>query len=229
MLIQTWSTVLTMSFQNLWYGVVQYLPNILVAVIIFVIGWLLGSALNKIIVQVVKSIKLDSALKSTGLTETVERAGYSLNIGAFIGTLVQWFVIIAFLTASLDVLGLSQVNAFLQSTVLMYLPQVIVAVLFIVVGAVLADVAQRVITGAARAADIRSAGFAGTVAKWAILVFAILAALDQLQVAQAFVQTLFTGIVVSVSLALGLAFGLGGQDAAARYIEKLRGDISPKK
>ena len=229
MLIQTWSTVLTMSFQNLWYGIVQYLPNILVAVIIFVIGWLIGAALNKVIVQLAKSIKLDHALKGTGLTDTVERAGYSLNIGAFIGTLVQWFIIIAFLTASLDVLGLAQVNAFLQSTVLMYLPQVIVAVLFLVIGAVLADAAQRIVSGAGRAAEIKSAGFAGTIAKWAILIFAVLAALDQLQVAQAFVQTLFTGIVVAVSLALGLAFGLGGQQAAARYIEQVRDEMNHKK
>lgn len=228
MLIQTWATVLTASFQNLWYGVVAYIPTIIVAVIIFVVGWLIGSALGKVVDQVVKSVKLDSALKNTGLHEVVERAGFTLNIGAFLGFLVKWFVIIGFLVASLDVLGLAQVNAFITSVVLSYLPQVIVAVLFIVVGAILAEAAKNVVAGAARAAEVKTAGFAGTVAKWAIWIFAILAALDQLQVATAFVQTLFTGVVVAVSLALGLAFGLGGQEAAARYIEKLKGDINHK-
>lgn len=228
MLIQTWANVLTASFQNLWYGVVAYIPNIIVAVIIFVVGWLIGSALGKVVEQVVKSIKLDSALKSTGLNDAVERAGFSFNVGSFLGFLVRWFVIIGFLVASLDVLGLSQVNVFITSVVLSYLPQVIVAVLFIVVGAVLAEAAKNVVVGAARAAEVRTAGFAGTAVKWAIWVFAILAALDQLQVATAFVQTLFTGIVVAISLALGLAFGLGGQEAAARYIEKVKGDISHK-
>ena len=89
--------------------------------------------------------------------------------------------------------------------------------------------AKDVVTGAARAAEVRSAGFAGSVAKWAIWIFAILAALDQLQVASAFVQTLFTGIVVAIALALGLAFGLGGQEAASRYIERVRNDISNHK
>ena len=70
---------------------------------------------------------------------------------------------------------------------------------------------------------------AGTVAKWAIWVFTILAVLAQLQVATAFVQTLFTGIVIAVSLAVGLAFGLGGQDAAARYIEKVRSEVGNHK
>lgn len=228
MLIQTWADVLTASFQNLWYGVVATIPNIIVAVIIFVVGWLIGSAFGKVVEQVVKSLKLDAALKNTGLNTVVERAGFTLNIGMFLGMLIQWFIIIGFLVASLDVLGLTQVNEFIRDAVLSYLPQVIVAVLFILVGALLAELARDVVTGAARAAEVKSAGFAGTVARYAIWIFAILAALDQLQVASAFVQTLFTGIVVAISLALGLAFGLGGQEAAARYIEKVRSDMNHK-
>lgn len=229
MLIQTWADVLTASFQNLWYGVIGTLPNIIVALIIFVVGWLIGAALGKVVEQVLRSLKLDAALKNTGLNAVVERAGFSLNSGVFLGMLVQWFVIIGFLVASLDVLGLNQVNAFLSQVVLGYLPQVIVAVLFILVGALLAELARDVVTGAARAAEVRSAGFAGSVAKWSIWIFAILAALDQLNVASAFVQTLFTGIVVAIALALGLAFGLGGQEAAARYLDKLRDEMNHKK
>ncbi len=228
MLIQTWADVLTASFQNLWYGVVATIPNIIVAVIIFVVGWLIGSAFGKVVEQVVKSLKLDAALKNTGLNTVVERAGFTLNIGMFLGMLIQWFIIIGFLVASLDVLGLTQVNEFIRDAVLSYVPQVIVAVLFILVGALLAELARDVVTGAARAAEVKSAGFAGTVARYAIWIFAILAALDQLQVASAFVQTLFTGIVVAISLALGLAFGLGGQEAAARYIEKVKQDMHHK-
>lgn len=228
MLIQTWANVLTSSFQNLWFGIVTYIPNIVVAVIIFVIGWLIGSAVAKVIEQVIKSLKLDVALRSTGINDAVERAGFSLDIGKFLGTLIKWFIIIGFLVASLDVLGLMQVNSFLKDVVLSYLPQVIVAVLFIIVGALLAEAAKNVISGAARAAEVKSAGLAGSVAKYAIWIFAILAALDQLQVATGFIQTLFTGVVVAISLALGLAFGLGGQEAAARYIEKIKGELNHK-
>lgn len=228
MLIQTWADVLTASFQSLWYGIVAYIPNIIVAVVIFVIGWVIGSALCKVVEQVFKSLKIDAALKNTGLNDVVERAGFTFNSGYFIGMLVQWFVIVGFLVASLDVLGLAQVNAFLKDVVLSYLPQVIVAALFILVGAIVAEVARDLVTGAARAAQVRSAGFAGSVAKWAIWIFAVLAALDQLQVATAFIQTLFTGIVVAISLALGLAFGLGGQEAAAKYIDHVKNDISHK-
>jgi len=106
------------------------------------------------------------------------------------------------------------------------LPQVIVAVLIILVAAVIAETAQNVIVGGARAAGLRSANLLGSVTRWAIWIFAILAALDQLNVAQALVQTLLTGVVVAISLAVGLAFGLGGQEAAARVIEQFRQDVS---
>jgi small-conductance mechanosensitive channel len=105
------------------------------------------------------------------------------------------------------------------------LPQVIVAVLILLVAAVVAEVANRVVTGSAKAAALRSAGFLGKVAQYAIWIFAILAAFAQLNVATAFVQTLFTGVVIAVSLALGLAFGLGGQASAARYLEHLQSEI----
>jgi len=226
MLIQTWADVLTQSFQSLGYGIVEFIPNVIVAIIIFVLGWLVGAALGKIVDQIIKSVKLDQGLKATGFNEAVERAGFTLDSGAFLGALVKWFFIIVFLMASLEVLGLTQVTLFLQTVVLSYLPQVIVAALMILVGAVVADVVKDIVAGAAKAAGVSGAGFAGSVAKWAVWVFTILAALAQLQVATAFVQTLFTGIVIAVSLAIGLSFGLGGQEAAARAIEKLKNEMA---
>ena len=226
MLIETWRAVLTESFQNLSDGLIAFIPNVIVAVIIFVIGWLIGSGLGRVVAQVVDSLKIDNALRSAGFEEVLNRAGFALNAGQFLGILVKWFVIVVFLVASLDVLGLTQVNVFLQEVVLLYLPQVIVAVLILLVAAVIAEVFQNVVVGGAKAAGMRSAHFLGAVARWSIWVFAILAALNQLSVATVFVQTLFTGVVVALSLAVGLAFGLGGQDAAGRYIQKLQDEVS---
>lgn len=227
--IQSWANVYNTSFQGLWYGVVQYIPNIVIAIVIFVIGWLIASALGRLVAQVVGAVKLDAMLKPTGLPEVVERAGMTMDSGAFLGGLVKWFFVIAFLVASLNVLHLTQVNDFLVTAVLSYLPRVIVAALIVLVGAVLAQVSKEIVSGSAKAAGIHAAGFAGSMTKWAIWVFAILAALAQLQVAAAFVQTLFTGVIVALSLAFGLAFGLGGQEAAARYIERVRSELGNHK
>ncbi len=225
MVFTTWADVLSQSFNNLFYGLVAFLPNLVVAIVIFIVGWLVGVGLGRVVAQIVGTLRVDQALKSTGIERVLSRAGFELNSGKFLGVLVEWFFIIVFLVAALDVLQLTTVNLFLSEVVLGYLPQVIVAVLILLVAAVVADVAERVVVGSAKAASLRAAGFIGKVTRYAIWIFALLAALAQLNVATAFVQTLFTGIVIAISLALGLAFGLGGQATASRYLDKLHSEI----
>lgn len=229
MMFQTWTEALRQSFLNMWSGLISFVPNLIGAIIIFIIGWALGSALSKVIAQIVKSIKLDDALRSAGVGEIVHRAGLQLNSGKFIGELVKWFIIVVFLVFAFNILGLTQVNIFLQQVVIGYLPNVIAAVFILLVSAVIGDVVQKVISRSGHAAGIRTANLLGSIAKWAIWVFAILASLYQLGIAAALIQTLFTGIVIAVSLALGLSFGLGGQAAASRYIEKVQHEISDRK
>lgn len=229
MLLNTWGEVLTLSFQNLWVGVVNFVPNLVVAIVIVVLGWLIGALLGRAVWQVFRSLRVDEALRRAGFESFLRRGGLALDSGAFIGGLVKWFVIVVFLVAAFDVLGLAQVNLFLQEVVLAYLPRVLVAALVLLVAGVIGDAVERVVVAAAKTADVRSAHFAGAIARWAVWVFAILVALSQLGIAAAFSQTLFTGFVIAISLALGLSFGLGGQDAAGRFIERLRGDMSGRR
>jgi small-conductance mechanosensitive channel len=219
MILNTWGQVLTLSFQNLWIGIVSFVPNLVIAIIIVILGWLIGALFGRAIWQV------DEALRRAGFESFLRRGGINLDSGAFIGGLVKWFIIIVFLMAAFDVLGLAQVNLFLREVVVAFIPRVLVAALVLLVAGVLGDVVERVVVTAAKTADIRSAHFAGSIAKWAIWIFAILVALSQIGIATAFSQTIFTGIVIAVSLALGLSFGLGGQEAAGRFIERLRGDM----
>lgn len=227
-MIQNWGTVLQGSFQDIWMGFAKFVPNLIVAIVIFLVGWFVGSLLGKVVAQIVRSIKVDHALRTVQVDGFLKRAGFNLDSGAFIGGLVEWFIIVVFLVASFEVLGLSQVNTFLQQVVLFYLPQVIISALIILVAAVIAEAMQKVVTGAAAAGGIRSANFAGKIAHWSIWIFGILTALFQLGVAAAFIQTLFTGIVVAIAIALGLAFGLGGKDAASRFVDRVRQDIADR-
>ena len=222
MATQSWLGMLQQSFANLFYGVASFVPSLLFAVIIFVVGWFVGSVLGRVVAQLVKAMRVDHALRTAGVEGVVTRAGYTLDSGAFVGGLIKWFIVVVFLLASLEVMGLTQVTMFLDQIVLFYLPQVIVAAIILLAGAMLAQVTQGVVTGSARAVGVVSAAFVGTVARWAIWIISILAALSQLGVAPTILQTLFTGVVVAFSLAFGLSFGLGGQETAARILEKTR-------
>lgn len=227
-MIATWGDVLSASLKNIWLGIAGFIPTLLAAIIIAAVGWIIGAIFFKLVSNLVKLAKLDTALKAAGFDKVVEKAGFKLDSGIFLGKLVEWFFIIVFLVAALDVLGLKQVTAFLSDVVLGYLPQVMVAALIILVAAVVAEAVQKIVIGAAKAANMKSVNFAGNIAKWAIWIFAILAAIMQLGIAVSFINTLFTGVVIAISLAIGLAFGLGGQDAAAKYIDQVKSDISDR-
>ena len=225
-MVTTWGDMFRQSLQDIWLGTASFLPKLIIALVILIIGWVFGGIVDKVIAQIIRSMKIDNVLRSAKVDQLLGRAGFNLDSGRFIGGLIKWFIIVVFLVASFDVLGLTQVNVFLQQVVLVYLPKVIVAVLILLVAAVIAEVLERIVVGAAKAAEIKSAKLAGKITHWSIWIFAILTALVQLDIAAAFVQTLFTGVIVAISLALGLSFGLGGQEAAARMIEKVRQDIS---
>ena len=229
MVLDIWSQNFTMAFQQLGLGVINFIPGVFFAVVVFIVGWVVGIVLGKVVSQIIRALRVDNALRGAGVEEILRRGGFALDSGKFLGSLVEWFVIVVFLVASFDVLGLSQVNMFLQQVVIMYLPRVIVAVFVLLVSAVIAETVQRIVVGASRAAEINHANFLGSVARWSIWIFAILMALYQLGVAPALVQTFFTGVVVAFSLAIGLAFGLGGQDAAGKYLAHLSSEFSNNK
>ncbi|MFZ2038990.1 MAG: hypothetical protein WAV11_03595 [Minisyncoccia bacterium] len=226
MIIQTWGEVLSTSFKGIWFGVASILPNIIFAIVIILLGWLIGSVIEKLVIKLITASKLDNVLTSAGLRDLLNKGGINLNTGIFLGSLIKWFLIIVFLVASMEVLGLSQVNEFLRNVVLGYLPQVIAAVLILIFAAVVSEVVQKTVISSTKAAGFKQSNLLGSIVKWAIWIFAILMALTQLGIAVSLLNTLFMGIVVALALALGLSFGLGGQEAASRYIEKVRGEIS---
>ena len=228
MIIETWGNVLSRSFQNLWGGVITFLPQLVIAILIVIIGWLIGALIGRVVAQIIRSLRVDEGLRKAGVEDTLARGGVVLNSGGFVGALVKWFIILVFLVAALDVLKLTQVNEFLQGVVLFYLPQVIIAVLILLLAAVIGDVMQKIVTTSAKTAEIRSAHMLGALSRWAIWVFGFLVALSQLGIGVQIIQTLFMGVVVALSLAFGLAFGLGGQEAAANWIDKTRGEMSGK-
>ena len=226
MFIQTWGGVFSESLLNLWAGFINFVPGLLGAVILFIIGWIFGTIVGKSIAQLLSAIKLDKLFESAGAGEVFNRAGIKLNVSGFLGALVKWFIIIVFLMASLQIIGLTQVNTFLSGAVLYYLPKVIIATLVLIGATILADGMQKLVSSSAKAVSIRSANMLGSITRYAIWIFAFIIAFSELGIAETFMNSLFIGLIAGLSLAFGLAFGLGGKDAASRAIERISNDMS---
>lgn len=227
MLIQSWSQVFLLSLQGLWYGFIETFPKIVLAVVVFIIGWIVATTIGKLVMMAIDALKLDRLFKNAGAEEALARANIKLHIGKFFGELVKWFIVIVFLVASLNILSLDAVTMFLQQ-VLMYIPQVIIAALILVAGTILADFVRKFVSGSAAVANVRSARMLGSIAYYAIWILTVVTALDKLGIFGYFGQIIFTGLVVMMAIAFGLAFGLGGKDAAARWVNRLSEDLSSK-
>jgi hypothetical protein len=205
----------------MWSEIVHFLPVFFTALLVVIVGAIIASSLKHLVERLFLKLKVNEALQAANVGSLVERAGMRLDAGAFVGTLVKWFVLLVFFVVALDMLRLSEVTIFLREVVIGYLPRVIVAVLILVAAAIIAGIARRVVTGAVEAAGMQNAFIFGKATYVAIITFAILAALNQLQIATELVQTFFTGLVFAISLALGLAFGLGGKETAQRYLDSI--------
>lgn len=226
MIIQTWGDALGTTFTGFAPFAIQVIAYLFVAIIIFTVGWVAGTFIGTVIEKAFKALKIDSVLRQAGIEDMFKKGGINLNSGAFVGGLIKWFVIAIFFLSALRVFGFTQVTAYLEDVVMGYIPHVIIAILILLVSVVIGEVVQKIVSSASSAAHMASAKILGAIAKWAIIVFAALTALVELNIAAELVQIIFIGIVVALSIAFGLAFGLGGRDAAARLIEKASNELT---
>jgi hypothetical protein len=223
----TWGDVFNTSLQSLWYGFIQFAPRLIVAIVFFVIGWFLGSIIASAIEQVFRSLKIDSLFRSFGTENFLRRAGMNLDTGYFVGQVVKWFVIIVFLLPSLNLVGLTDVSAFLSQSVLGYLPQVIIAAFVLIIAAFVSEALGKTVLATAKAMNLKAANMLGAVTKYAVWIFAIIIALGKLGLGD-YMSILFTGIVAMLALAGALAFGLGGKEHASRILSKLGEETSQR-
>ena len=224
----SWGDVFNSSLQDLWWSFIQFAPKLIIAIVFFIVGWVLGNLIAKAFEHVISALKVDKLFQSIGMDDFFRKAGMNLNTGYFIGQVVKWFVIIVFLLPSLNLVGLDYISSFLKDVVLGFLPRVIVAAFILIIATFVAEVLSKAVVASAKAMNLRSANMLGTVAKYAIWVFAFIIAFGQLGVAPAYMQILFAGIIGMIAVAGALAFGLGAKDAAGRFISKLGEDMSHK-
>lgn len=222
------STALVNAWNDVMLQLSVFLPSLIAAVGVFLIGWIVAGWLRSFTIRLLEAVRLSTLLKGTGVQQFLRKAELTDQVEEVIGAIVRWLIVLVFFIAAVNILGLTTVSQVLES-ILAYVPNVISAALILTVGVLISGAVESLVKGAVGSIDVKAGRVFGKVASYTIVVFASLAAIAELKIAQAFINTLFTGFVAMMAIGLGLAIGLGAKDLVARVLnqwyEQFRKDI----
>lgn len=212
-------------------GLVGFVANIVVAVIVFIIGYLISVGIGKLITEILKSVKFNKLFEKEGWKKSLDKAKIDVNPAEFIGAIFKWVFVVVTLLIAVDFLKLTEFAGFL-TTVLNYVPRVIVAVLVFVVAVIISDIVEKVVRVAVERMRVGYGYIASGIVRWAIWIFTIFLILDQLLPTSLLIKTLYTSIVYgtigALALGVGLAIGLGGKDVAREMLEDMKKKMDQK-
>jgi hypothetical protein len=193
------------------------IPKVIGFLLILIIGWLIASALAKVVAAVLRTVKFNDLARRAGLSGFVQQMGLHTDAAGFVALIAKWFVRMIVLVSAFDALGLPAVSQVLQQ-LLLWLPNLVVAIIALVIGGLAANALARLVRGATAESGLGNPDLLANIARIAVWAFAIVVAVNQIGIATTLINTLFMATVGAVALAVGLAFGLGGRDTAALIV-----------
>jgi hypothetical protein len=206
--------------------VLGILPRLLGFAVILVAGWLVSSLLARGVAVVLQAVRFNDLARRSGFAGFVQKMGLRQDAATVIAGVVKWFVRLITLVAAFDLLGLPAVSVVLQQ-LLLWLPNLVVALLVLVIGGLAANALSQLVRGTTAEAGFSNPEILAAVTKVAVWAFAIVVAVNQLGIATTLVNTLLVGVVGALALASGLAVGLGGRDRAAQILDRLGRKAEP--
>lgn len=193
-----------------------FVPNLIGALIILLVGWGIASLLGMLTDRLLDAVRFDELMRRANVNEAIAQSGVKIAPSNLIGQLVKWVVLLVTFMVAADALRLPQITAALNA-IIFYIPNVIAAIIIVGLGMFLANFVAGLVRGTSASIRMDTANMLSAIAYWAVVIFAVLAAVAQLQIAPNFIQTLYTAIIGAVALAGAIAFGLGMRDAAREY------------
>jgi hypothetical protein len=215
--ITQWSEALMTSLAAALALFFSAIPKIIGFVIIVLVGWLIASLVEKGVAAILRAIRFNELAQRSGFADFVDKMGTGRDSSAMIGVVVKWFIQLIALVVAFDALGLPAVSDVLRQ-LLLWLPNVIVALVVLVIGGLAARGLSNVVRGAAAEGGLTNANFLAKLASIMVWAFAIVVAVNQIGVATTLVNTLFMAVVGALALGIGLAFGLGGRETAEQIV-----------
>jgi len=224
-MMMDWFEITVKSLQSLWQGFLEFVPQLIGALIVFLIGWFIAIGIGNLIAEILKRLQFNKIFERELWKEALEKAELKINASEFIGGICKWVLVIVFLYAAVGILNWVAFGEILKEIV-NYLPNVVVAALIFVVAVIISDIVEKVVRVGLEGSKFIYASISGVIIKWAIWIFAVLAILRQLLVIPTLIDIVFgaliTGVIAFLVISLGLAFGLGGKDVAAEILENLK-------
>jgi hypothetical protein len=216
-----WKNLIVEPVSQMLTRIMAYLPILLGALVILIVGWFVAKAIKRIVDWLLKLIRFDALADKAGISEILKKGNLEISAGEMISRLVYWLIMIMVLVMAVDALGLPKASDVLVG-LFAYVPKVIAALLVLVVAMFLASFVSGIVQTAAGNANMPKPELFAGVSRWAIIIFAVTIALGELGIATLLVTTTFNIILAGVCFALAIAFGLGGKDVAARYLNELK-------
>jgi hypothetical protein len=201
------------------------IPRIIGFFLVLLIGWFIASLIARAVLALLHAIKFNDLARRSGFAEFVHNMGVKTDSAGVIAGVAKWFVRLIVLVVAFDTLGLPAVSQVLQQ-LLLWLPNLIVALVVLVIGGLAARALSDIVRGATAEAGLTSSDVLATIAKVAVWAFAIVVAVNQLGIAAVLINTLLIGVVGALAIAAGLAFGLGGREQAARILNRASQKVS---
>ena len=217
--VTAWSDAMLTSLAAAMALLFSAIPKIIGFGLILIAGWFIASLIDRGLAAILRSIRFNHLAERAGLTDFVQRMGMNTDPAGMVGLVVKWFVRLIALVVAFDALGLPAVSEVLRQ-LLLWLPNVVVALVVLVIGGLAARGLSNVVRGAASEAGLSNTDFLAKAAAVVVWAFAIVVAVNQLGIATELVNTLFMAIVGAIALGLGLAFGLGGRETAGEILRK---------
>lgn len=226
--VNDWGEALLTSFSAALAMFLSAIPRVIAFAVILIIGWIVAALIAKGVAALLRAVRFNDLAYRSGFSGFVQSMGVHTDSAGLIANIAKWFVRLIALVVAFDALGLPAVSQVLQQ-LLLWLPNLVVALVILVLAGLAANVVSSIVRGATSEAGFSNPGMLATIARFAIWAFAIVVAINQLGIATTLVNTLFMGFVGALALAAGLAFGLGGRDTAARIVANWyaqSGDVS---
>ena len=209
--------------QGVWNAIIDFLPKFIIAVIIALIGYFIAVTLEKVTIKIAKKLKLDSLLRKTNLDEQLDDAGVKMSVSRMLGIAVKWIVLIIMLLVVAGLFKLGAVQSFIIN-ILGVIGNIIIALFIFAIAVYAGRFAGAIGKAVAEYVEFQNSRLVADIVKAIIYFIAFIQILGVLGATQAvgLVMGLVQAVFYGVALAVGIAFGLGGQEKAKHFIERLR-------